>query len=376
MNYFKFINAIITLFLINVFFVGCNNDLINKLDAQNKTKPATEVYVQGQKVAGTRAGTTQIEDAYFFIRVDNRIPGAGSYPSSAYFPQTAIGESVFASGNKGTVDLSYPSWSNNSTFPMYVYDTSGIATEKAIGNQPTLKDLLKANKNFSYDVSKINTESLKVIWYIAKKQDGVWHVDGVLTDKSTEDATDVPGIGEDIAKDNKDLDNKKEESTIPAESNGNIEVDIHQQEHKDWQEIKTSVHVRDLVDKVTVEIPLEYENITEADDFAIRTYDLQLGSKVFINGTEYALDSTNPVKVTVEHQADKAVFTIECTDAKYLAALRKEYGDGVTVEIHTYGKGLTNEQIWEKLKKATVTTNPSDYKYLIYKGATSAYFSK
>ncbi len=358
--------------------MACSDDSINESGGQGKTEPATEVYMQGQKVAATRAGAAQTEAAYFFIRVDNRIPGAGSYPSSAYFPQTAMGESVFASGNKGTVDLSYPSWSNNSTFPMYVYDTSGVATEKAIGNQPTLKDLLKANKNFSYDVSKINTESLKVIWYIAKKQDGVWHVDGVLTDKSTEDATDVPGIGEDIAKDNKDLDNKKEESTVPAEGNGNVEVDIHQQAHKDWSEIKTSIHVRDeVVKSVVIEIPIGKENVAEQDDFAIRTWDLTLDAKVWINGTEYSLDTTNPAKVTIEHQADKVVYTIDCSNAAdYIKALRKEFGDGLTVEIHTYGKGLTNEQVWEKLKKATVTVNPSGYKYLIYKGATSAYFSE
>ena len=56
--------------------------------------------------------------------------------------------------------------------------------------------------------------------------------------------------------------------------------------------------------------------------------------------------------------------------------LRKEYGDGVTVEVHTYGKGLTNAQLWEKLKKATVRVEPSGYKFLKYNGATSAYFSK
>ena len=56
--------------------------------------------------------------------------------------------------------------------------------------------------------------------------------------------------------------------------------------------------------------------------------------------------------------------------------LRKEYGDGVTVEVHTYGKGLTDAQLWEKLKKATVRVEPSGYKFLKYNGATSAYFTK
>lgn len=125
-----------------------------------------------------------------------------------------------------------------------------------------------------------------------------------------------------------------------------------------------------------VEIPLEYENIAEADDFAIRTYDLKIGEKVFINGSEYVLDSKNPVKVTIEHRADKAVFTITCTDAKYLNALRKEYGDGVTVEIHTYPKNLTTEEVWMKLKNSKVKVSPETYENLVFKGATSAFFTE
>lgn len=147
-------------------------------------------------------------------------------------------------------------------------------------------------------------------------------------------------------------------------------------EHKTWQEIKTTVHVRDLVDNVVVEIPLEYENIAESDDFAIRTYDVELESRIYINGTEYALDSTNPVKVTIEHRADKAVFTIVCKDAKYLAALRKEFADGVTVEIHTYPKNLTPEVVWGKLKNSTVKVSPATYEHLVFKGATSALFTE
>lgn len=109
----------------------------------------------------------------------------------------------------------------------------------------------------------------------------------------------------------------------------------------------------------------------------ISTWDLKINAKVYINGTEYEFGTTNPVKVTVEHQATKVVITADCTAAtEYIQALRKEYGDGVTVEVHTYGKGLTDAQLWEKLKKATVRVEPSGYKFLKYKGATSAYFTK
>ena len=134
--------------------------------------------------------------------------------------------------------------------------------------------------------------------------------------------------------------------------------------------------MRDLVDKVTVEIPIGREDMAETDDFDIRTYDLVLGAKVYINGHEYTLDSESPVKITIEHQVDKAVFTIACTDAKYLAALRKEYGDGVTVEIFSYPKNLTKEEVWAKLKQAKVTTTPATYEHLHFTGATSVFFSE
>ena len=48
----------------------------------------------------------------------------------------------------------------------------------------------------------------------------------------------------------------------------------------------------------------------------------------------------------------------------------------MTIEVHTYGKGLTDAQVWEKVKKSTVRVEPADYKHLKYNGATSAYFGK
>ena len=349
--------------------------------SQAKTEPATEVYIQGSKVAATRVAEVPTNRAHFFIRVDNRIPGIGNFDSKEYFPQTETGKSVMVAANEGTVDVYYPSWDNSSTNPWYVFDTKGVATLKALDKLPTVEDLIKADKSKGkINFKGVDLKKLHVLWYIVKYQnvDYQWHVDGVLTDKDVKDVTDIPGIGEDIKKENKDLEDKRDESTVPATGNGNVEVDIHQQAHKDWSEIKTSIHVRDeAAKKVIVEIPLAKENVAEQDDFAIRTWDLKIDAKVYINGTEYEFGTRNPVMVTIEHQATKVVITADCTAAtEYIQMLRKEYGDGVTVEVHTYGKGLTDAQLWEKLKKATVRVEPSGYKFLKYNGATSAYFSK
>jgi hypothetical protein len=339
--------------------------------------PSTQVFVMGQEVKANAAAPVSVlatyAPAYYFIRVDNRIPNMGACKPNYYWPRTVRGGSVFAEGNKGTVNTTYPYWKffGQDGITKYVYDTTGKAVQATLGDVPSYASLMSANQDWSLDVDEIDTKDLHIIWYVSKFESGVWHVDGVLTFKSVDNITDVPGIN----KDNK-FEDSVETPSLPNDGKGNIEVDIHQQEHKTWQEIKTTVHVRDLVDNVVVEIPLEYENIAESDDFAIRTYDVELESRIYINGTEYALDSTNPVKVTIEHRADKAVFTIVCKDAKYLAALRKEFEDGVTVEIHTYPKNLTPEVVWGKLKNSTVKVSPASYEHLIFKGATSALFTE
>lgn len=363
-----------------LFMASCGDDgnVIGTNDnpTDGKNSPSTEVYVQGKSinVASTRATAGETEKAYFYIRIDNTAPGLGGLPNaSSYFPQTRKGESVFADANSGLVDLSYPYFKTSTHYSSYVYDTTGEATVKALTKIPTLEDLVSANRNSALNLSGLNLDDYKIIWYIVKKYDGIWHVDGVLTKKTTTDASEILP---DLKDDNKDLDNSADTPTVPevGKGDGNVEVDIHQQEHSTWDEIKTSIHVRDLVDGVTVEIPLEYENVAESDDFAIRTYDFELESKVFINGHEYSLSDTNPIKVNVEHQAKKVVITVSAINKDYITALRKEYGDGITVEVHTYAKGLTKAEVWTRLKQSTVKVIPSTYDGLIFKGATSAYF--
>ena len=338
------------------------------------------MYIQGNKTAATRAAAAKVnkKGAYFFIRLDNRIAGAEDCKSGDYFPQDAFGNTVRRLYNKGYIDADYAYYSSNDDYDKYVYDSKGKATLDAIVEQPQLKSIIKANLNPKLKLKDIDIEDLYVIWYMVKKQKDGWHVDGVLTKKTNKDLSAIPGVGGDIKEENKDLTDKKDDNTVPATGDGNVEVDIHQQAHKDWSEIKTSIHVRDeAAKKVVVEIPLAKENVAEQDDFAIRTWDLKIDTKVYIKGTEYEFGTTNPVQVIVEHQADKVVITADCTAAtEYIQALRKEYGDGVTIEVHTYGKGLTDAQVWEKVKKSTVRVEPAGYKHLKYNGATSAYFSK
>lgn len=369
---------ILLLVMTAVFMAACSSDEVVTTTPQAEA-PGTEVYAMGKQLSltSTSIAATPVNyaDAYFFIRIDGRIPkSVGSYNMKDYWPSNSNSTSVFANGNKGSVNLDYPYWNLCTTdryVSKYVYDPTGQSVANVLGSVPTYKSMMSVNYKNTSDIQSIDTTNLKIIWYVAKFTYGRWHVDGVLTFKNVDNVDKIPGMTPEAG-----LEPSTPEPPITMDGQGNVEVDIHQQQHDTWQTIKTSVHVRDLVDKVTVEIPIGREDMAETDDFDIRTYDLVLGAKVYINGHEYTLDSESPVKITIEHQMDKAVFTIACTDAKYLAALRKEYGDGVTVEIFSYPKNLTKEEVWAKLKQAKVTTTPATYEHLHFTGATSAFFSE
>lgn len=332
-----------------VALASCSSDEVTSTTPteQPETDLTTKVYVQGMDLSQNYARSmnfTSTETGHFYLRIDNRIPGAEPFDGKLYFPQTRYGQTVINTLNEGLVNLNCPYFKYlNSITPLYVYDTKGESTMKAISSIPDLKDILAANENHKYDTAIneiLKCDTLKVIWYVVKKERGLWHIDGILTGKSTNDTEEVPGF---------DKDPEMEETVLPSIKDGNVEVDIHQQEHKDWNEIKTSIHIRDFVETTTVEIPLKKDYWTEADDFAIREY------KLYINGSE--LPDNAPVKVTVEHRDDKLVITATIYDNDYLQDLLDKYNDGVTIEVHSYPVGIDKDKVWEAIKNAKVTTS-------------------
>lgn len=83
------------------------------IDPVQPSSRTTQVYVMGKDVSGTsrammRAASTNTKQAHFFIRIDRRIPGYESCPSTSYWPQTSLGYSFLGTGNSGSVDLDYP----------------------------------------------------------------------------------------------------------------------------------------------------------------------------------------------------------------------------------------------------------------------------
>lgn len=373
----KFINIVTAIIIccvcaICVAFVSCGDDAVT-YDAMTSAseavrEPSTQVYVQGQDISSLSAEgayVTATSDAYFYIRVDSRIPTCESLPSSKYFPQTASGNSIFVSGNKGKIDTNYPYKSGTEYgYTGYVYDTEGKATLNAIVEAPELSGLLAANRNYTWgDLAGLNTDTLKVMWYIVKKEGGIWHVDGVLTGVHTQNIVEVPGVEKDDRIDETTVPDVTPDPVTPG-ADKNVEVDIHQQKHQDWDEIKTSIHIRDLVDTVTVTIPIGRDYMAEADDFAIREYTFW---------TDIAhLHTAHPIKVTVSHDVAKLVITVTCADTDYIKYLLNKYGDGVTVEVHSYIKNMGKADAWALLKQSEVYASPATH--VIYNGPGSAYF--
>ncbi len=345
----------------------------------------TQVYVMGKDVSGTsrammRAASTNTKQAHFFIRIDRRIPGYESCPSTSYWPQTSLGYSFLGTGNSGSVDLDYPYWKYaGGSVGQYVYDSTGKAVAEALASTPSIEQILASNQNKKYKFNNLDYSKLKVIWYVAKSgESNGWHVDGVLTDVNTKDVTEIPDIKID---EDKKLDNSKKDEPVESLDKGNVEVNIHEQLHKDWDEIKTSIHIRDLVDEVKVEIPIGQDNMVPSDDFAIRTYDYEL-NKVYIKGSEYELAGSKPIKVQVAHQSDKIVITVSDINHEYIKKLVEAYGDGITVEVHSYPQYLSKDAIWNKMwnsaankSNCKVTVKPSAYDSEKIKLSTTRYIT-
>ena len=284
---------------------------------------------------------------WYFIRIDGNIqdefnPGM---KSEDYFPRKQDKKTMLDSLNMGYIKSDHNWWSNMK-FSKYVYDATGKLVNDVIIKQPTIDDLVKASKykgdNELFAPYVADSANLYCLWYTCKKQDkdGCWHIDGVLTKKNINDIKET-SYGNEI--------------TNNYGFGGEVEVDIHQQEHKDWDEIKTSIHLRDTVD-VEVFIPIEYDYQTVSDDFDIRVGDKYtyveevVNSTIDINGIEYILETR------ILHKSNGIYIEI-VPNKEALKMARAFSDDGITYEIHSYLKNINVYDVWYKLKKSSVIAN-------------------
>ncbi|MCR4765259.1 MAG: hypothetical protein K5856_03685 [Bacteroidaceae bacterium] len=360
-----------SLILLNVFAVtlltACTEDsgLVKSISPLNPSevtevstsKPSTEVFVQGAHVmyegATTRASyqfphayDDGTETARFYIRRDGKVPDYSDKSSALYYGRSSGGNNLgkvytaFNYDRYNDRDLDYYQRDKKTGYNIglfrYVYDQEGLETYLAINEAPAISDILNDDRAVyekdgkTDEVAKIDAILAKgeeylsshVLWYVVKEvgmQYG-WHVDGVLTE------SEVVNHSVDV-------------SSIPEE----VEVDIHQQEHKDWNEIKVSAHIRADIESLSINLPLEYDNIIEQDDFDIRVYDYYY--------KEYK------VSHEITHDANGVTINISGIEKNFIDGLKKAFGDGLTIEVHNYC--LSDENVWNQLKNSKVTTGKS-----------------
>ena len=358
---------ILSLFAVAVLLVGCSNNEVVEADLAETVEtslPETEIYVQGQllnyNAPQTRANykwplvneTEGWETARFSIRADNGIVGVQDMPSAQY-----LGRSPGKTGNnKGKVYSLYPyghyndrdldyyqkdkKTGQNIGLFRYVYDPNGQKTQAAIMEAPLVEEILGDEKSDletaianGQNVEKntkllqttdsllaLGTDHLEshILWYVVKEvgMKNGWHVNGIVS------VNEVPDY-----------------HANPDHVPDNVEVDVHQQVHQDWNEIKTSLHIRTDVESITVNIPLKQEDVIERDDFAIRVFDFDY--------SEYHISHT------VTHDNNGITIAITNIPAELIQTLKQNFGDGLTIEIHSY---CTTNDIWEQLSKSRVVS--------------------
>ncbi|MBR6170757.1 MAG: hypothetical protein IKQ51_08680 [Bacteroidaceae bacterium] len=290
--------------------------------------------------------------ARFSIRSDNKITDYLNHNSDEYFGRSA-GK---PGNNRGKVSTLYPyghyndrdldytqkdkKTGENIGLFRYVYDPEGKKTQMAILEAPTVEEILGDEvEDLTAAIAngqkvEANTAKLKrvndmlakgpeylnshVIWYVVKEVGTRygWHVNGVIAD----DPAPVPPFIDVVTDD--------------------VVVDIHQQEHTDWNAIKTSIHVRADIENIKINIPLKEQDIIEQDDFDIRIYQNWY--------LEY-----EPIEVQVTH--DENGITIEVTNipADLIKKMKEDFGDGLTIEVYSY---TIKGDIWDDLKKSRIVS--------------------
>jgi len=146
----------------------------------------------------------------------------------------------------------------------------------------------------------------------------------------------------------------KTEELPTIEYNGSIDVDIHQQEHKDWSAIKTTIHIRDVVSEVEVNIPIDPKCIAESDDFAIRTWNEYIKVE--------DIDEELEITLIVDCSHDNGVLisvSIPQTSQEKLEAYLKQHPEGLAVEVLSYIVNreineTNNTKTWEEIQDSEV----------------------
>lgn len=361
------------LLLGGIALMGCESvnidDAIMNENQNGSVLPSTEVFVSGRafSYSGTKgylwpyANTEEgWESARFSIRIDQTFPGYVDQSSELYFGRKANqAASAQNDKNRGEVWTNYPyghysdrdfdyyktdqKTGKNIGMFRYVTDPKGLKTQLAIKKAPSVYDFLEEEKSDLQALIAANNKVAEntwkmgivdsllalgrehldthVAWYVVKEvgRKDLWHVNGVMTDTV---------VGK------------------PDKTPDNIEIDIHQQQHVDWNEIKTSVHIRADVDSIEINIPLSEDELVEQDDFDIRIFKDYLSSDVDFSDCE----------IIITHNDKGITIVIRNIDFEAIKKYKSQFGDGLTVEIFSYTTSNNTSKVWEEVKKSRVVS--------------------
>lgn len=353
--------------LLSVALLGCSRDYLEQ-EAVKSNLPDTRVFVQGHLVVEPTTKYSNLEldwpfvnstegweSARFSIRADRTTPDYMDHSSALYYGRSAgkpgnnrgMVYTNFPYGHYNDRDINYVTGGKdgqNVGLFRYVFDKEGIQTQLAIKEAPKVSAILGDEKADLQSKKNAGTASAKelesladiesllamgddyleshVLWYVVKEvaSKNRWHVNGTIVN----DPVPTPG---------------------PYTVADNVEVDIHQQEHADWAEIKTSVHVRTDAESVVINIPLAYDDILEGDGVDVRIY------KDYFNGTEY-----DGLSINVTHDVKGITIAIEGINADKIKQYKQDFGDGLTVEVQSFCKNDDAERIWNAVKRSAVVT--------------------
>ena len=359
-------------------FFACTNYGEGIMTNVKNDKPSTQVFAQGVLLnysSPTKGGShsdknfgygkgiwpnTNVEEGWeaarFCIRINDDIPDVPNQDAAKYWDKKGgpnLGKVItaFPWYNYNDRDLDYTlvetKTGKNIGLFRYVLDPSGTEVNKALMEVPDMKvyfQWLMAQDDVEYKTQLAQAladwDEYTIIWYVAKEvgmKEG-WRVDGYLKKKS--DESDESDEQDSFWK---KISDEIEGMVIaePKNAPDNVEIDIHQQEHNDWNEIKTSIHIRTDVQHVKVNIPIDYENIVEADNFAVRVYNY------YINDIE--------IKNLITHDENGITIDITNVDPTVINKLKAKFGDGLTFEVYSYCNN-DDGTIWKALKNVIITT--------------------
>jgi len=350
-------NILKTLMLALPIVAGCSSEEVYQKQTAASTLPAPQVFVQGKNLiangdaqdAETKAAyqypycnvSEGYETAHFFIRNDGKVPDFYDYSSAFYYGFTKDGNNLgkvyplYPFGHYNDRDYDYykvdKKTGNNIGLFRYVYDKNGYDTQAALLEIPKITDILMDDRakyeeaGNTAQVAKIDEYLAKgedylskhVLWYVVKEVGSqyYWHVDGTFVDY------EVPAYSVD-------------KPSVP----NHVEIDIHHQEHKDWNEIKTSIHIRADIENISVNLPISQDNLQDITGFHIRVYNFYY--KDYVVSHEIVQDEKG---VTIN---------ISNIPASLIEELKNNIKDGLTVEVHTFCN--TGSTIWSELQNSKV----------------------